>query len=304
VKSALALSFVAGVLALAGVFFEDGGRSAEAGSSDVTVQNVWWDPWDPVEGQQVNVYITIANLGESSTGDFWVDFYNHEESAPLPNQSGDAWCRITSMGPTSETNCDVTTTWVAAVPYTFWIQVDTEQEVWESDETNNISGPNWVYVQSADPDGDGILHPNDNCPNWPNPSQTLPAWSVGVPLTGTGPDSDCDSFSDNLEAYLGTDPTKQCAATGATNPPPPPGGSGLNDEPAPDRWPFDMNDGQNANTADVGQYVFSLNSFANQTPPDPRWNQRHDLTGNGVVNTADVGRYVFVLNRSCAPSGP
>jgi hypothetical protein len=65
-----------------------------------------------------------------------------------------------------------------------------------------------------------------------------------------------------------------------------------------------MNDNRLANTLDVGQLVFSLNSRANQTPPDPRWNQRHDFNGNGVVNTIDVGAYVFVLNRSCSPFGP
>ena len=51
-------------------------------------------------------------------------------------------------------------------------------------------------------------------------------------------------------------------------------------------------------------FVLSLNSFANQNPPDPHWNQRHDFNGNGVVNTIDVGRFVFVLKGSCALSGP
>ena len=282
-KSALALSFVAGVLALAGVLW-GGGNAAEAGSSDVTITNLWWDPWDPVENQPVTIHMTIANLGESTTSDFWVDFYNHEEDAPDPNQSGDAWCRITSMGPTSDKTCDVTTTWVAPVSYTFWIQVDTEQEVWESDETNNISGPNWVFVQ-ADPDADAVGTPNDNCPSWPNHSQALPSWSAGVPLTGTGPDSDCDRFSDSREAYLGTDATKQCAANiGNEN---------------PDPWPVDTNDNRTANTIDVGQFVFVLNKTTAQAG-----STRLDFNANGIINTLDVGAYVFVLNDSCSLAGP
>jgi hypothetical protein len=145
----------------------------------------------------------------------------------------------------------------------------------------------FTHAQDPDSDNDGDLDGADNCKLWPNPSQALPNWSVPAN------DSDCDRFANNIETYLGTDPTLQCAA----NP-------GLNNEPLPDRWPADMNDNQVANTLDVGAFVFSLNSMNDQTPPDPRWNQRHDFNGNGLINTQDIGAFVFVLNRSCSPSGP
>ena len=264
------------------------------------------------------------------------------------------------MGPASTATCEVSHIFGSFGEHNYWIQADTDAQVPESNENNNISGPNTINIlkdsdfdsvgdpndncldepnpgqenavhpgtplgdacedpdadevfdsadncpdaantNQADGDGDADGDVCDNCPAWPNPSQALPSWSAGVPLTGTGPDSDCDRFSDSRETYLLTDATKQCALTGVVTPPPPnppnPPGSGLNDEPLPDRWPFDMNDNQSANTADVGQFVFSLNSRNNQTPPDPRWNQRHDFNGNGIVNTADIGAFVFVLNR-------
>ena len=150
--------------------------------------------------------------------------------------------------------------------------------------------PTIANADQADGDTDGPGDACDNCPAWYNPSQ-MPPPNYG-PKQGNGADSDCDNFTDSRETYLGTDPTQHCAAN-----------TGIHNED-PDPWPVDTNDNMLANTIDVGALVFSLNSFANQTPPDTRWNQRHDFNGNGVVNTLDIGAYVFVLNESCSPSGP
>jgi CARDB/Thrombospondin type 3 repeat len=354
-------------------------HDAQAASPDLRISAFSLDPPEPIENQVVTVSITVVNSGDGGTGDFgefWVDFYADRASAPGQNLLGDDFCDMDPMAAASTAVCEVSHIYDSPGPHNMWIQADTDADISESNESNNVVGPIAVSVLSdsdfdtvadisdncmdeanpdqanvvhpatpagdacedpdadeifdsidncpdvanptqandvhpavpagdlcEDPDGDGVPDVPDNCPDWPNLSQALPTWSAGVPLTGTGPDSDCDRFSDSREAYLGTDPARQCAATGGVTPPPG-GGLGANDEPPPDAWPADMTDNQIANTADVGRFVFSLNSRANQNPADPGWDQRHDLDGSGVVNTADVGRYVFVLNRSCTPSGP
>jgi hypothetical protein len=60
---------------------------------------------------------------------------------------------------------------------------------------------------------------------------------------------------DSIEAFIGTDPIRRCAANATAN-----------NEPLPDRWPLDFNDDQRANTLDVLQYVSVLNSTAPGPP--------------------------------------
>ena len=136
-----------------------------------------------------------------------------------------------------------------------------------------------------DSDADTVIDGTDNCKLWPNPSQGVgPDWGSTL---GTGPDSDCDRFTNSRESYLGTDATRQCPAN-----------TGLNNE-AVDSWPLDTNDNRIANTIDAGQFVFVLNKTTAQAG-----STRLDFNQNGIINTVDVGRYVFALNESCSPSGP
>ena len=98
-------------------------------------------------------------------------------------------------------------------------------------------------------------------------------------------DTDCDSFLDTIETFVGTDPNDGCANTAA-----------FNDE-ADDRWPTDNNDNQTTNTLDVAFYVGNLNS--QPVPGGPPYLVRLDLTLNGVVNTLDIAKYVPLLNEVC-----
>ena len=99
-------------------------------------------------------------------------------------------------------------------------------------------------------------------------------------------DTDCDGLTDTAEAFVGTQPQVQCAATPASN-----------DEPTPDAWPYDMNDSQSANLVDILQYVGKLN----YSDPNPLYVQRFDLNNDGGVNLVDVLKFIPFLNKSCAP---
>ena len=262
---------------------------ANAGSSELVISNVVLTPAQPVVNYFADVTVTVSNTGDSGTGGFFVDVYPDRESPPEAFDIGEDSCDMAPLGPNSSAVCTAAVVYETPGSSNLWAQVDTDQEVPESNEANNVAGPIAVMVLD-DSDDDSVGNPNDNCPNWPNPSQTLPSYG---PTMGTGPDSDCDNFTNSRETYLGTEPTQHCAADTVPD-----------SEPLPDDWPLDMNDNRLANTQDIGQFVFSLNSSANQTPPDTRWNQRHDFNGNGIVNTSDIGAYVFVLNESCSPAEP
>ena len=154
-----------------------------------------------------------------------------------------------------------------------------------ADDGHAASGTLYISV-GTDPDFDGVPNGSDNCPWWPNPSQTSPPWTVPAG------DSDCDGYPDTTnasgrasETFVGTDPSRHCAST-----------STANDEPLPDAWPMDFNDDQRANLSDVLSFVPSFNS--NVTTPN--YDKRHDVTGDGVINLSDVLRFSEVFNKQCS----
>jgi hypothetical protein len=134
----------------------------------------------------------------------------------------------------------------------------------------------------ADNDADGVCNPGDNCPNWYNPLQTLPPWTVPAD------DADCDGFAAATEQSVGSMPLVPCPATGVGDGIDNDGdtavdeaGEGANDE-APDAWPPDANDDQKVNVGDV------ILLFAGKILNPPAYQARSDFDGNGSINIGDV----------------
>jgi Subtilase family len=134
-----------------------------------------------------------------------------------------------------------------------------------------------------DPDGDGLATPCDNCPNWSNASQALPAWTVPAG------DPDCDGFASTVaaggraaESYLGTVSTQHCANTNTAN-----------DEASPDAWGFDFNDDQLAGGQEILAYGPIMNTAV--TPST----QRYDVSGDGMISGPDILKFGPVFNMHC-----
>jgi len=147
---------------------------------------------------------------------------------------------------------------------------------------DGLSDDNEVFIHLTnaghpDTDLDTVIDGSDNCPNWINTAQTLPAWTVPAL------DSDCDGFNKTREQHVGTDPTKHCNAT-----------STLNDEA--DHWPTDFNDSRFTNLADVS----SFNPTYNKLQGDRGYSQRHDLNASNGVTLSDVSLMNAFYNQPCS----
>jgi glucose/arabinose dehydrogenase len=141
-----------------------------------------------------------------------------------------------------------------------------------------VTYDNGVYLLSAaDADGDGVAAISDNCPNWANANQAMPAW---LPRND---DPDCDGVATNGEELAGTAPLAQCATTATAN-----------DEPPPDAWPVDFDDNQRVNVLDVSQFSSRFNS-------GQMYAARYDFNGDGYINVLDVSRFSSFFGKGCTP---
>jgi hypothetical protein len=153
----------------------------------------------------------------------------------------------------------------------------------------------------TDADGDGYCSTQDtpgdsgSCTGTVPPSCTVRHNAWGPGLGSTAMDNDADGFSNAMETYLGTDPTKSCAQT-----PVPPGHiGGVSDETIAN-WPFDFNNDRLAGLGDVSTYSSRFGKPVNAVPA-PGYN-RWDLNGNGIIDLADVSKFSSVFGKRCGES--
>ncbi len=106
----------------------------------------------------------------------------------------------------------------------------------------------------------------------------------GAPQAGAAWDTDNDGFSDDIEAYLGTDPNSGC---------------GLN------AWPLDMDDSTRLDLIDMLYYKGNIGLLY----ADPGWSpavQRLDLNGDGAISVVSdvVQFYRAMFMQSCNGGTP
>ncbi len=116
---------------------------------DLIVQGISTSPNTPYEGQNVSVTITVKNQGWAAAGAFSVDFYKNRTTGPAPYTSGDFACAKSGLAAGATDTCSGTVSYAAVGAYQMWAQVDTYQQVTESDEANNLFGPQSITVNYA-----------------------------------------------------------------------------------------------------------------------------------------------------------
>lgn len=107
--------------------------------ADLVVSNFTVSPTPALVDQAVILTATISNNGAATATNFDVDLYQNLPSAPASGQVGNVTCNVSSLAGGESTSCSGTLTYSAVGTYTAWAQVDTKDEVSESDETNNAA---------------------------------------------------------------------------------------------------------------------------------------------------------------------
>jgi subtilase family serine protease len=118
---------------------------------DLIVSSIVISPYSPLAGQSVNVTVTVKNQGGGAAGAFQVDIYKHQDTAPPPGLAGDEYCPISSLAAGATTTCVKTVSYAVAGTYKMWAQVDTDQQVSETSETNNTKYKS-LTIQTPKPD--------------------------------------------------------------------------------------------------------------------------------------------------------
>ena len=132
----------------------------DCGQPDLVVQSVSTNPVNPNAGDIVTVFITFANMGDGNAPyGFSLDFYkNRSHTAPGLGEVGD----VEQSFPSSMPCCGYTYQTQFTVIYDdcglskMWAQIDTYNAVAESNENNNIVGPQDINVCNDCPNYDDI----------------------------------------------------------------------------------------------------------------------------------------------------
>jgi hypothetical protein len=156
---------------------------------------------------------------------------------------------------------------------------DTDNFMDSVDNCRSIANPG---QGDSDSDGDGDIC--DNCPTAANADQA----DHDLDFVGNAcdTDDDNDTYSDVMEAFIGTNPLQRCAANGTA------------DNEDPDSTAQDVNDNKIVNGADVGRAGLSYGS-AGPEGPGTTYKKRYDFTMNNVINGADMGRFAAVYGTAC-----
>ena len=121
----------------------------------------------------------------------------------------------------------------------------------------------------GDFDCDAIANASDNCPNWPNPLQNLPPWTVPAN------DPDCDGFSTAIENSAGTNALAHCGANA---------------------WPADLNNDGYSDIFDITQMTAN---FGLSVPPAPARQNIAPDPPDGYVDIFDISKLGAFFARTC-----
>ena len=275
-----AAAALAVVLAATAVFAGQAGNTSAAPALDGEEQALFTliNTYRAQNGREPLVLDTDLNEATDwHSNDMGVNgYYSHYDSlnrSPSQRMCFFGYCHSTWKGETIagyERAADVIASWKLSTSYNETMLSPYYRVIGMGRNYNADSPFGWYWSV----DFAGLIPPGST----PTPPPATP-----TPPPGCSNDADCDSWSDSLENYFGTDRFDRCNNT-----------TSRNDE-SPDAWPVDFNDDRVVNTVDAGVLVFVLNSRQG----DGDFTQRLDLNADGIINTTDAGRLVFALNDSC-----
>jgi alpha-tubulin suppressor-like RCC1 family protein len=202
--------------------------------TDLIIQSITTNPVNPGAGQNVTVTVTVKNQGTFASGQFIIDLYKALPAGVTPNPPGDNedfWCTVTSLSAdATDSSCTKSVTYSNAGSYYMWAYVDSANNVSESNELNNVYGPQVVTVCNLnayyyDADIDGYGDPNSaiqacyqpvgyitNSLDCDDADSTINPYAVEI---CDNKDNDCDGQTDEgLSSIAITCGIGECTRTG------------------------------------------------------------------------------------------
>jgi hypothetical protein len=130
---------------------------------DLVVQDLSIQPSSPEAEEPAQITVVVKNQGGGSTEPFVLDWYADLASPPSSYMTGDARESVVSLDPGETYTMQVMYSYPTAGSYRLYAQVDTDGQVAEWDESNNIHGPMVISVGicEGNTDGDGDVDDAD-----------------------------------------------------------------------------------------------------------------------------------------------
>ena len=137
--------------------------AAPSDQPDLVVLSVVTNTTSPEPGEPVNISVTIKNQGTGDAGPFVIDWYADLSSPPTVSQNGDAFESVSSLAAGAIHVMNAMHTYAATGNYSMYTQVDTQNQVTESQENNNVLGPVFLVVGVCEGDfnNDGDVDGSD-----------------------------------------------------------------------------------------------------------------------------------------------
>jgi subtilase family serine protease len=203
------------------------GPKAIVDMPDLVIQSITTNPVNPDAGQNVTVTVTVKNQGTEPSGQFFIDVYKALPAGATPNPPGDSedfYCSIAGLSAgASDSSCAGNVIYSNPGTYNMWAYVDTTNNVSESNEDNNVMGPQAIVVSvpitvTTSPAGrqitvDGVSYTAPQIFKWE--AGSLHAIGVSSPQSGgAGTQYDYTSWSDaGAQSHTITTPSSATAYT-------------------------------------------------------------------------------------------
>ncbi len=123
------------------MFYHEAPEGVNLYITDVSI-----DPNPAAPGGDITVSVTVYNHGEDDAGEFDVELFADEDTAPEMGDVGDYTWTVESLGSFESTILTTTGSYDELGAYDVYFIVNTDQSVTERDYTDNITGPVTVNV--------------------------------------------------------------------------------------------------------------------------------------------------------------
>lgn len=147
---------------------------------DLGIVSIALNPSVPQVGQTVEVTITIRNFGSTNAGSFYLDWYADRASSPSPGIVGDRWKKFSGLAAGASDTMTFNYTYTIEGIKKMYAQVDTDNQVEETYENNNVYGPKTTWAMVGVLLDFNVIHDQHNALIWFGGDDRIKKRNVGV----------------------------------------------------------------------------------------------------------------------------